>query len=295
MIIDMRCRLTTKEAGKYFCERMRMTGRLSEIPALESGKIEDFFKEIEEAGVTTAVSVSGNNPGMRLGSQIFPDRTASSDLLAEVQKKYPGKFIGVAGVDAGNVFHNAVEEIERCVKTLGLKAVYIEPGRSPGCRFNDRRLYPIFQKCVDMNVPIIPQMSGPVGGKYMDDANPKYIDEVAEDFPDLHIICAHGCYPYVREMIVVAGRRENVWTSPDHYILRIGTEDWVRAVNENIYGFANKLIFGSAYPLDPVKSIVDGFLKLPWKKEVLDKILYKNAIKALKLENDPAIKEIYKL
>ena len=295
MIIDIRCRLTTKETARYFSSRMEESKRLSEVPALVEGTVEAFFKEIEEAGITTAVSVSGNNPGIRIGKEVLPDRTTSNDLLAEVQKKYPGKFIGVAGIDAGNVFHNALEEIDRCVKELELKAVFIEPGRSPGCLLNDRRLYPVYQKCVDLHIPIIPQTSGPLGGKNVDYANPKYIEEVAEDFPNLNIICGHACYPYVREMIVVAARRHNVWASPDSYLLRLGTEDWVKAVNENHFGFANKFIFGSAYPLRPIKAYVEEFFKLPWKKECLDKILYRNAIKALKLENDPIMKKMYNL
>ncbi|MFC1981656.1 amidohydrolase family protein [Chloroflexota bacterium] len=295
MIIDMRCRLTTKETAQYFSIMMAKSKFLADIPALEKGTVDTFFNEIEEAGITTAVSVSGNGPGITIGREVLPDRTTPNDLLAEVQKKYPGKFISVAGIDAGNVFHNALEELERCVKVLGMKAVFIEPGRSPGCLLNDRRLYPIYQKCVDLGVPLIPQTSGLKGAKNIDYANPRYIEEVAEDFPELNIICGHGCYPYVREMIVVAGRRHNVWASPDKSLLRLGTDDWVRAVNENDYGFADKFLFGSAYPFTPIKSYIDAFFKLGWKEEILDKILYKNAITALKLENDPVIREMYKL
>jgi len=296
MIIDMRCRLTTREAGAYFYDRMSKSGRLSEVPALAEGTIEAFFKEIGDAGVTTAVSVSGNNPGIKIGRDWdLPDRTTPNDILADVQKKYPGKFIGVAGIDAGNVFHKALDEMERCVKVLGLKAVYIEPGRSPGCLLNDRRLYPIYQKCVDLDVPIILQTSGSLGSKNIDYANPKYVEEIAEDFPDLNFICAHGCYPFVREMILASVKHHNIWTSPDNTLLRIGTEDWVKAININDNGFSNKLIFGTAYPLRPIKDYVDKFFALPWKEEYLDKILYKNALKALKLENDPVFREMYKL
>jgi predicted TIM-barrel fold metal-dependent hydrolase len=296
VIIDMRCRLTTKEAGKYFYASMAKAGRLAEVPALVEGTIDAFFKEIGEAGVTTAVSVSGNSPGLRRGDKVLmPDRTTSNDLLAEVQKAYYGKFIGVAGIDVSNTFHNALDEIERCVKGLGLKAVFIEPGRYPGWPLTDPHLYPIYQKCQDLNVPIIPQTGGPIGVRYIDLANPKYVDEVAYDFPDLTIICGHACTPYVREMIAVAGKRENVYPSPDLSLFRPGTQDWIDVVNENWSGLADKFLFGSAYPLISIKSYTTRFFKLPWKEEILDKILYKNALRALKLETDPVFKKMYKI
>jgi len=295
MILDMRCRVPTTSAGEYFQKSMTNTGRIDSVPALTDGTLDAFFKDLDEAGVTTAVSVSGNNPGMRIGKRNQPDRTTSNDEIAALQKQYYGKIIGVAGIDAGNVFHNALEEIERCA-ALGLIAVFIEPGRSPRCLLNDRLLYPIYQKCVDLDLAIIPQTSGLLGGKNFDYANPKYVEEVAEDFPDLRIICGHGCYPFVREMIMLGGRRDNVWASPDIYLLNgIGTDDWVQAINRNIYGFADQFIFGSVYPLAPLKPVVDGYLQLPWTDEAKPKIFYKNALKALKLENDPVFKKMYKL
>ena len=41
--------------------------------------------------------------------------------------------------------------------------------------------------------------------------------------------------------------------------------------------------------------MVDAYLELPWKKEVLPQIMYKNALRALKLENDPVFKKMYKI
>ena len=118
---------------------------------------------------------------------------------------------------------------------------------------------------------------------------------MAEDFPELHIICGHGCYPFVREAIVMAARRSNVWLSPDTYLLRLGQDDWVQAVNEDLFGFSDRFIFGSAYPLRSIKDYVDRFFELPWNNNVLEKILYRNALQALHLENDPLFIKMYNL
>lgn len=293
MIIDVRCRITIPEAGSYFSERKRKRGHLEHFPAFADGTVEGFFREIGEAGVTTAVSVSGNNPGIKIGTKEQAPRTTSNDLMADLQRKHWGRFVGVAGIDAGNVFHNALDEIERCYQ-LGLRVVFIEPGRSPGCGLDDRRLYPIYEKCLERDMTLIPQTSGIWGGKSVDYANPEHLEQVAEDFPQLRILAGHGCYPYVREAIIVAARHENIYLSPDMYLLHMGTEDWVKSVNSNFFGFQDQFVFGSAYPGDiPIKRYAEEFFKLPWKPDVLPKILYKNALRALKLEADPTFKKMY--
>ena len=300
MIIDMRCRLTTSEGSDYFRIQTKKSGMWERVDAFQEGTEESFFTEVAQAGVTTAVSVSGNNPGMKLGSKDLPDRTTSNDYMADVQRRNWGRFIGVAGIDAGAVFHDPIEQIERCAK-LGLRAIFIEPGRSPGCLLSDPRLYPIYEKCVELDLTVIPQTSGPLGGKNIDYANPKYVEQVAEDFPDLRIICGHGHYPYVREAITMCTRRDNVYLSPDIYLRQLGTEDWLKAINENIgayfggFGLADRFVFGSAYPLFDLKEYIRFFFSLPWKPEVLSRILYKNALRALNLQDDPVFRQMYRL
>lgn len=300
MIIDMRCRLTTSEGSDYFRIQTKKSGMWERVDAFQEGTEESFFAEVAQAGITTAVSVSGNNPGMKLGSKNLPDRTTSNDYMADVQQRNWGRFIGVAGIDAGAVFHDPIEEIKRCAE-LGLRAIFIEPGRSPGCLLSDPRLYPIYEKCVELDLTVIPQTSGPLGGKNIDYANPKYVEQVAEDFPDLRIICGHGHYPYVREAITMCTRRDNVYLSPDIYLRQLGTEDWLKAINENIgayfggFGLADRFVFGSAYPLFDLKEYIRFFFSLPWKPEVLSRILYKNALRALNLQDDPVFRQMYGL
>lgn len=288
MIIDCRCRLTTGEEGAYFYDRVAHAGKLARVPALTDNSLAAFFAELDAAGVTTAVSVSGCNPGARFGRFDLPPRTASNDALAAVQTAYPGRFIAVAGIDVSNQMHDALQELRRCVDELGIFAVFIEPGRAPGCNLDDPRLYPLYEFCAQHHVTIIPQTSGLLGGKLLDYANPKYIERVAGDFPGLNIICGHGCYPYVREAIVMACRYDNVWLAPDSYLYHLGYADWLQAINYNALGFASRFVFASAYPLNALGEQVERFRNLPWTGEVLPKLFCANAIAALRLAERPA-------
>jgi len=287
MIIDVRCRITLPETGAFFAELAKQRG-------VTATGAEGFFAEIAEAGITTAVSVCGNNPTIKIGRVAPPDRTTSNDLMASLQQAHPGTFIGVAGIDTGNVYHDAIEELERAHR-MGLRAVFIEPGHSPGCDLDDRRLYPLYEKCVELNMTMMPQTSGPTGGRNIDYAHPRHIDQIAQDFPTLRIIAGHACYPYVREAIIVAARRENVYVSPDSYLFDMGTEDWITAVNSNHYGVADRFLFGTAYPAVPLKPYMERFFKLPWNAEALPKMLYQNALRALDLQDDPVFRKRYKL
>jgi uncharacterized protein len=292
VIIDFRCRVTTSGSADYFVDRMTHLGRANRIAAFGEGSIDAFFDEISSAGVTTAVSVSGHNPGAKLGKYDLPERTTSNDALAELQAQYPGRFVGVAGIDVSNRMHDSIAELERA-HSLGLRAVCIEPGRAPSCLPNDRALYSLYERCEALAMTLIPQTSGVLGGRLVDYANPKYIEEIADDFPAMNIVCGHGCYPYVREAIVMASRRENVWLSPDIYFFHLGHTDWIQAINSNLLGFSERFIFGSSYPLTGIQQYVDSFNRIEWKTEVRDRIFFRNALRALRLENDAAFVAIY--
>lgn len=287
MIIDVRCRITLPETGAFFTELAKQRG-------VSTSGAEGFFAEIAEVGITTAVSVCGNNPTIKIGRVGPPDRTTPNDLMASLQSSHPGAFIGVAGIDTGNVYHDAFQELERAHR-LGLRAVFIEPGHSPGCDLDDRRLYPFYEKCVELNMTLMPQTSGPTGGRNIDYAHPRHIDQIADDFPTLRIIAGHACYPYIREAIIVAARRENVYVSPDSYLFDMGTQDWITAVNSNHYGVSDRFLFGTAYPAVALKPYMERFFALPWNKDVLPKILYQNALRAFDLEGDPVFRKLYKL
>ena len=291
-IIDVRCRVTIPEAGDYFSGRAKARGRFDSIKSFAQGTIEAFFEEIGEVGITTAVSTSGQTPAMTIGGKVMAARTTPNDLMAKLQNEHWGRFIGVAGIDAGNVLHDSLAELDRCAQ-MGLRVMFIEPGRSPGCDIDDRRLYPLYEKCLEHGMVFFPQTSGPWGGKSIDYAHPRHIDQVAEDFPQLRIIAGHACYPYVREAIIVAARHDNVFLSPDMYLVQMGAEDWVKSLNRNYFGLQDQFLFATCFPSIPLKPFMDEFWALGIRDEVLPKIFYKNALRVFKLEDDPTFKLIY--
>jgi uncharacterized protein len=275
LIMDARNRPNTKE----FMKRLQSPGArymfekvlLRPIPPEQS--IEEWIVETERAGFNKVVFL-GRDLETATGFKI------SNDFVADTVRQYPDRVVGVAGIDPMKG-RAALVELERAVKELKLRGASIDP-RNFKVLPNDRRLYPLYEKCAELGVPMFITIGPmPSAGAYLASGQPLPVDEVATDFPTLDIVCAHGGWPYALEMIAIAWRRTNVYFDTSVYWFNPGAEVVVEAANTII---PDKVIFASAFPFAPMKETIDRFLKLPFKPDVLPKVLYQNAARLLKLE-----------
>ncbi len=71
------------------------------------------------------------------------------------------------------------------------------------------------------------------GYKYYALHDPKYVDELAFTFPKLKIALCHGGWPFVAQACHVVMQHENVYLSPDVYMMSFtpGYQDYVTAAN----------------------------------------------------------------
>jgi predicted TIM-barrel fold metal-dependent hydrolase len=230
-----------------------------------------LLKEMDEAGVTTGVII-GRNSG-RYGS-------LSNDDVAKMVADYPGRFVGTASIDPSNR-KIASEQINQAINA-GFRAINIEPGSYPlPLMVDDRRLYPIYAQCEDADIPVI-IMAGGSAGPDLSYTEPAHLDRVAADFPSLKIVVSHGGWPWVHQVLHIAFRRPNIYLSPDQYLANLpGSDDYIRAAD----GFlADRFLYASSYPFTPVTGYAAWFKKLPIRPESMEKILYKNAAKLLRLD-----------
>lgn len=207
------------------------------------------------------------------------DGTKNEDLL-ELAKEYPGRFTGFAGIDISNI-STAVEQTEHCLDDLGFMGVMLEPGNAvPPMYPDDRKLYPIYEICRRRGAHVLYTLSVWVGSD-ISYSRPVYVDRVAADFPDLKIIIRHACWPWVTEACGMALRRPNIYLIPDAYAVSMpGYQQWVEAANTYL---ADRLLFGTAFPIVPLKPIVDAFRRLPFNEGVRSRVEYQNAAALLNL------------
>lgn len=112
----------------------------------------------------------------------------------------------------------ALRELERCLKDLRMTGFTTNPA-SLGLAPSDKVFYPFYEMCIEARAPVLlcvgftaqgaNQPGG--GGRCLDFGHPRYVDEVAANFPELTVIAGRQAWPWVNDMIAVLLHKPNVW------------------------------------------------------------------------------------
>jgi predicted TIM-barrel fold metal-dependent hydrolase len=225
---------------------------------------------MDEAGIDRLLVTSWVRPGRTL---------ASNDRVAELIRDYPERLLGVAGVDLERPVA-AVKELDRAIRELGFKALRIIPWlwkRPP----NDRLYYPLYVKCIDLNIPFCTQVghTGPLMPSETGRPIP-YIDDVALTFPELSIVCGHIGYPWTDEMIALAWKHEHVYIDTSAYLPRYYPPQLLHFMNS--YG-QDKVLFATNFPMLELKKCTDQAAALDLKTDARTRFLSGNAKRVFNL------------
>lgn len=121
------------------------------------------------------------------------------------------------------------------------------------------------------------------GGIRLGLSNPILLDEVAVRFPDLRIIMAHPSFPWQDEALAVATHKPNVYIDLSGWSPKYFPPQLVRYANTLL---ADKVLFGSDYPMITPDRWLADFATLEMKPHVIPKILKDNAIRVLNLDTE---------
>ncbi len=242
--------------------------------------IEEFVDQLNKMGVEKAVifNLDEETPSGIAG--------LPNDYYADIVKNYPEKFIGFAGIDPLKKM-KAVREINRCYD-LGLRGVAVRPFMF-GIPPHDAKMYPIYSKCVELDIPIWFHLSINYSANSMEVERPIYLDVVAQDFPELKVIAGHGGWPWVDELVAVAWKNPNIYIDIASYLPKyIGMKGtgWEPLIHYGNSILQDKILFGSTWLFmgTTIKKLADAVMALPLKEEVKKKWLYHNAAKLLGIE-----------
>jgi predicted TIM-barrel fold metal-dependent hydrolase len=211
-----------------------------------------------------------------------------NDHVADAVRKHPDVFMGFGVIDPwqGKV---ALKEIRRCKEELGLRGIgEVNPARQQFFP-NDTRFYPLWEEIQKLGMPILfhggmaAAGAGTPGGmgnklKY---SQPIYLDDVAADFPELNIICAHPTWPWTAESLAIARHKSNFYIDLSGWAPKYFPAEVVHNVNTLLQ---NKAMFGSDWPAIGVERWLEEFAQLNIKPDVRQKILLDNAKKLFGLE-----------
>lgn len=196
-------------------------------------------------------------------------------------ERHPDRFVGSFMVDP-NQGMDTVRALERAVAELGVVAAAAFPaGYYPQVPIDDRRMYPVYAKCVELGIPICINAGVPGPRFPFDSQRVDRLDEVCWFFPELTIVTRHGCEPWTDLAIKLMLKWPNLYYSTSAFAPRYYPKAIIDFANTR---GADKVIYAGYFPSG--LSLERIFSELPmveFKDHVWPKFLRENAISVFKL------------
>lgn len=240
--------------------------------------LEQWFANVDAAGIDLTV-IKARDVETTFGGRV------TNEAVAEVVAAHPGRFLGFAGVDP-NKGMTAVRELEYAVRELGLKGLNLQCFENQ-LAIDDRRMYPLYAKCVELDIPVNIHVGINFSLKSSPDfGRPEMLDRVLCDFPELRAIASPPGWPWVQELLAVAWRQPNLW------IGLVAMRPRLMAVEHSGYGplmqygrtvLKDRMIVGTAWPMQPMDRVLDEVRQLPIEDDIAARWLGGNARTFLQL------------
>jgi len=237
--------------------------------------LEEFIRFLDGAGVKMAVLYHFDE------ETTSGYRGPSNDFFAELVQKAPDRLMAYAAADP-HKGTEAVRELERSVKDLGLHGLAVRPFMHK-IRADDSRYFPLYAKCTELGVPVwIHTSINFTHTSPLDFGRPMYLDPVACAFPKLKIIAGHGGWPWVAEMVAVTWKHPNIYldfaTVRPSYMAQPGS-GWEPLFQYGNHVIRGKVIFASTWMLMGMfpRVLAEEVRALPLKPDTIARWLGKNA------------------
>jgi predicted TIM-barrel fold metal-dependent hydrolase len=244
-----------------------------EVPKLEakSDPVQALLELMDKFGIERAM----------IGVASRGDESRSAESRRAL-RDHPDRFFGCVDVDP-NRGMDAVRDLVHAVEELGVKAASAFPcGLNPQVPINDKKFFPIYAKCVELDIPI--NVTAGVPGPRVPFA-PQYvglIDEVCWFFPELRFVTRHGCEPWADLAVKLLLKWPNLYYSTSAFAPKYYPKDVVHFANTR---GADKVLYAGYFPMGlSLERIFGEMPDVPFRDHVWPKFLRENAIRVFKLD-----------
>ena len=207
-------------------------------------------------------------------------------VLGEVSRKalknHPDRFVAQGSVDP-NMGMEGIRDMVRQYEEYGVRSFgAFNAGYNPQVGISDAKMYPIYAKCVELDLPIFSCAGVPGPRLPAWPQKVELIDQVMYDFPELVFVTRHGCEPWEALAVKLMLKWPNLYYSTTAFRPKYYPEAIINYANTR---GADKLLYGGYFPMGlSLESIMRDLRELPLKDEVWPKFLRDNARKLLKLD-----------
>lgn len=181
-----------------------------------------------------------------------------------------------------NLGMEEVRKIRRLKQEWDIKAVTGFPsGLVPQVPINDKRWYPVYATCVDLDIPICLCVGVPGPRLPMAPQKVEHLDEVCWFFPELKVVMRHGGEPWTDLACKLMLKYPNLHYSTSAFAPRY----YPRAIVD----FANtrggdQVMYAGYYPMGlSLERIFSELPQVPFKAEVWPRFLHENALRVFNL------------
>lgn len=240
--------------------------------------VADLLRDMDELGYSHVVITATKMWSYRYHHKLILDYGV--DDVGALVAEGRGRIVGAASYNPFRI-EESLAEVEKGVRSYGFKYVWFHP-LSFGLAPNDRRFYPLYAKCNELDIAVGMQVGQSAEVLPSDVGRPMLVDDVAIDFPNLRINLSHTGWPWIDEWCSMLWRHPNVYGDISAYFPRSLDERQIRFMDSS--RGRDKVLFGTNGL--GLRACVEQFRALPIKEETQRRVLRDNAIEFLRL--DPA-------
>jgi uncharacterized protein len=195
---------------------------------------------------------------------------------------HPDRFIASWAVDP-NRGMEGVRDLVKAYETLGIKAATAFPaGYSPQVPIDDKKFFPIYAKCVELDIPIFICTGVPGPRVPMACQKTEMLDEVCWFFPELKVIMRHGAEPWDALAVKLMLKWPNLYYSTSAFSPRYYPRSIVDYANSR---GADKIMYAGYFPMGlSLERIFSELPNVALKDDVWPKFLRENAVRVLQLD-----------
>jgi predicted TIM-barrel fold metal-dependent hydrolase len=202
----------------------------------------------------------------------------------ETQAKYSDCIFGNWLQIDPRLGEKGASELERCIQTSQGFISYCVSASGTGFAASDPIYRPFYEVAQAHNRPVL-VLVGHTGagaglrggaGIKLDLCHPRYVDELAIDYPDMKIVTGRPAWPWQDEMISIMIHKPNVWSELHGWSPKYLTDPFKKEIRSRL---KDRVMFGADYPLFRYERLVKDWQELGYTDDILERVFHKNAEK----------------
>ena len=236
----------------------------------------DFYDmPSDNTGTAAELIEKGSKVGVEkyliLGVAIRPEQVSAINQFIKTECDAHEEFIGFGTAHAG--MDNVLDAVEQ-IRSLGLRGIKMHPD-TQYFNIDDERLYPLYEE-IQGELPVYYH----TGDYRYDYSHPRRVRRVLEDFPKLQVVAAHLGGWSVQDVAQEYLRDTNCLVDISSSLMFLTPEKAVEYIRA--FG-AERVMYGSDFPLGDPETEVERFMSLPLTDEEREQIAYATAAEFLKI------------